>query len=64
MLAEDERKPKPKPWREPAVLRESMDRILGQLESDGVPLHPKEAEFIDKHNPEDRKSNQRSNYEN
>ena len=41
------------PWRDPDVLQASMGRILDHLEDTGMPLHPKEADFIDKHNPED-----------
>lgn len=52
MTAADRKRPKP--WLKPEVLRASMARIEAHLEADGVPLHPKEADFIDKHNPEDR----------
>lgn len=51
MLAEDCKRPKP--WHDKAELQESMGRINDYLNEQGVPLHPKEADFIDKHNPED-----------
>ena len=54
MLAADRKRPMP--WHDPAVLRESMANIEAHLEADGVPLHPAEAKFIDRHNPEDRKA--------
>ena len=55
MTAADRKKPKP--WMKSDVLRASMARIEAQLEADGVPLHPKEADFIHVHNPEDRNTN-------